>query len=82
MNANLQGQVKLMFIRAGIGAKSGKPYLMVSNGRKEFFISIAKDSRVNVEVFENFSDGDDILLEIRVLAGSDNVELLEVINNE
>jgi len=77
----LQGEVTVTFVRGGVSTKTGtpKPYLQVSNGRSEFFITIPKSLEITSQTFENFEEGDSITLEVEVLVGTANVKLLGVV---
>lgn len=72
MQPTVQGQVTLLFIRAGV--KNDRGYLILANGRKEFYTPIDAES---VEQYEGFSDGDEITLNVEVTVGSDRVKVLE-----
>jgi hypothetical protein len=79
MNPKLKGFVTVVFIRGGI-AKSGKPYLQVSNGRAEMFVNIPKGSQlVNDETFQNYKEDDLIDLEVSQTIGSENVTLVSIV---
>jgi len=71
---------ELVFIRGGISAKNKKPYLQVSNGRAEFFVTIPKN--IDHDDFESFfgslSDGDLFTAELEILVGSDSVTLVAI----
>jgi hypothetical protein len=82
MNPKMQGPVDLIFIRGGISAKTGNPYLSLSNGRKEFFVNIPKDLHVDDETFSRYSEDDSITVDVEVTVGSDNVKLLGIVENE
>jgi len=70
-------EAEVTFIRAGISSKNKKPYLQVSNGRAEFFVTIPKS--IDPDDFENFfakaEEGDLIQLNFEILVGSDSVTL-------
>jgi len=72
-------EVEMMFIRGGVSDKTKKPYLLVSNGRKELYINIPNGSDVTAETFEKYNEGDTINLKVSVLVGSDTVTLVQVI---
>lgn len=78
MNAKLRGEVTVMFLNGGISAKSGKPYLKVSNGRSELYVDIPKGFEIDEKTFEELSEGDELTLEVETLVGSDRVKLLSL----
>lgn len=76
MKNKLNGVVELMFIRSGI-SKSDKPYLILSNGRKEFFVNVQ-----NLDVIKslaNYNEEDLVKLEVSVTVGSDSVNVLKIV---
>jgi len=77
MNPKLSGEVTLIFINGGL-SKSGRPYLRCSNGRAEIFISLPKD--FDESVLDNYSEDDEITMEVSVTVGSDQVKLERVID--
>lgn len=79
MNPKLIGTVVLMFIRGGI-AKSGRPYLQVSNGRAELFANLPKnlDKDEFQEQVQIFEEGDEITLEVETIVGSDTIKVLSI----
>lgn len=79
MDSKLDGEVTLMFIMGGI-SKAGKPYLQVSNGRKELWIKIPKDLQkgFNENTFESFSEEDSITMDVSITVGSDEVSLIAI----
>lgn len=79
MNSKLRGIAEFTFIRGGI-AKSGNPYLQVSNGRSEFFVNVPKGSNlINENTFNEYSEDDMIQLEVEVLPGTDSVTLHSIV---
>jgi len=72
----LTGTVSLTFIRGGISGKSGKPYLQLSNGRKEFFALIDKSFFVDNETFSDISENDLVDFEVQVVPGNDTVRVM------
>lgn len=74
MNAKLQGEVTLIFIRSGV-SKNENPYLMLSNGRKEFFVSVEES---DLALFKDFKENDEVTLEVEVLVGSDSLNIVTV----
>jgi len=74
MNSKLQGEVTLTFVRAD-KSKKGKPYLILANGRKEFFVWPTEDE---LALFSDFKENDEITLEVELIAGSDSVKILSV----
>jgi len=78
MNPKLEGEVTLTFIRGGISAKSGRPYLQVSNGRDSLFINIPADLEVNAETFADYKEDDQITLVVVTTVGSDSVTLVSL----
>lgn len=79
MNSKLRGVVTVVFIRGGI-AKSGNPYLQISNGRAELFVNIPKGSGlVTSDTFANVSEDDLIEIEVEQTIGSESVTLLEYV---
>lgn len=80
MNPTLQGEVTLSFTRGGISSKNNKPYLSVSNGKKEFFVNFKKGHGVTPETFERFEEDDEITLEVIVKAGSEEVTFVRVVD--
>lgn len=77
MNPKLTGNVTLIFIRGGVSAKTGNPYLQVSNGRKEFFCNVKK-LEIDESTFNSFEEGDAIDLEVEVTVGSDGVNVVDI----
>lgn len=79
MESKLEGEVTLMFLMGGI-SKAGKPYLQVSNGRKELWINIPKDLQkgMNENTFADFSEDDPIVLDVVVTVGGDTVTLVAI----
>jgi len=75
MSPKIQGTVTLTYIRSGM-SKSDKPYAMFSNGRKEFFVSLAEES--DLEMFANLSEDDTVEMEVEVTVGSDRMKVLSV----
>jgi len=78
MNPKLTGEVTVTFIRGGISAKSGKPYLQVSNGRAELFVNIPKGFEIDENTFSDYSEDDAITLEVETVVGSDTVKLVSL----
>jgi len=78
MNPVLESEVTLMYIRGGI-AKSGRPYLQVSNGRAEFFLNIPKKfDGITETTFDDLAEGDEITVTVSQLVGSDRVVLVSL----
>jgi len=75
MNPKIQGNVVLTYIRSGM-SKTSKPYAMFSNGRKEFFVSLAEES--DLEFFKGLSEDDTVEMEVEVTVGNDRVKVLRV----
>jgi len=73
MNSTLEGEVTLIYVRAGI-SKKGRPYLCVANGRSELYIDLPEGH--DIDQYEEFSDGDMISLNVKVTVGSDRVTLV------
>jgi len=75
---------ELTFIRGGISSKNKRPYLQVSNGRAEFFVTVPKN--IDQDDFEAFcgslSDGDVFVAEVEILVGSDSVTLVSLPEEE
>lgn len=71
MQPTIQGQVTLLFVRAGI--KNDKGYLILANGRKEFYTPVDADT---IDDYDSFSDGDEITVTVELLCGSDRVKVL------
>ena len=80
MNAKLQGEVTVTFIRGGI-SKGGNPYLQISNGRAELFVTIPKGSNlVSENTFNEYNEDDLITLEVEQTVGSESVTLLNIVD--
>jgi len=77
LNAKLEGEVNVIFIRAGISKKSN-PYMQVSNGRAEIFLDIPKgvDHDEFTDWCGEFEEDALITIPVRVTVGSDGVTLL------
>jgi hypothetical protein len=73
MNSKIKGTVDAVYIRSG--EKNGKGWVMLSNGRKEFFVSILVE---DLEMFANASEDDIIEMEVEMTIGSDRVKILSV----
>jgi len=78
MDNYLEGAVKMTFIRGGI-AKSGRPYLQVSNGRAELFLNIPKNAQFTDETVAEYEEGDEIEVNVRTLPGSDSVTFMGIV---
>lgn len=74
MNPKLTGEVTLLFVRADM-SKKNKPYLILANGRKEFFVWPTEDE---LALFSDFEENQEITLEVEVMVGSDSVKVLAV----
>lgn len=79
MNPKLQGEVTLIFIRAGI-SKKGNPYLQCSNGRAEIFLTIPNSFEVDENTFSAYNEDDPIELEVATTVGTDSVHLVRLID--
>jgi len=77
MNPKITGEVTLTFVRGGM-SKKNTPYLQVSNGRAEFFVTVPK--AFDASVFDEYNEDEAIILEVEMTAGSDSVKLLSVIS--
>lgn len=79
MKNKLTGVCEFTFIRGGI-AKTGKPYLSVSNGKKELFVDFSKEvkEQINEQTFEAYAEDDIIELKVTCTPGSDRVLLVSL----
>jgi len=78
MNENrLEGDVTLTFIMGGISKEKKKPYLKVSNGVKEIFVTIPKGVTISEGQFADYEEGDQIKLRVRQLVGGETVTLVD-----
>jgi len=75
MNPKIQGNVTLMFIRAGM-SKNKTPYAMFSNGRKEFFVSLEEES--DLDFFKGYKEDDTISMDVVATVGSDRMKIVGV----
>lgn len=73
MNPTLEGEVTLIFVRAGTSKKNGKPYLCVANGRSELYVNLPEDH--DLSQYDELTDGDLITLNVEVTVGSDSVKI-------
>jgi len=69
---------KFDFVRGGVSQKTGKPYLVVSNGRSTFYPNIPPKLNANEHTFSSYEDGDEIELHVAVRAGDTAVTLVEL----
>lgn len=67
----------MTFVRGGISSASGNKYLMVANGRKEVFLNLAEFNKP-LDV-STYTDGDDITMLVKTLAGSPDLYLLDIL---
>jgi len=74
LNSKITGEVTLTFVRAD-KSKKGKPYLILANGRKEFFVWPTEDE---LELFNGYTENDEITMEVEMIAGSESVKILSV----
>ena len=79
MQNKLTGVVDLVFIRGGISSKSGNPYLQVSNGRKELFVTLDDELKITENTFSGYNEEDPISLEVEQVVGSDTVRVLDIV---
>jgi len=68
-----------IYIRGGISSKTNKPYLQLSNGRKEFFATISNDLEIDENTFSQYSENDSIDLKVKLMPGSDTVTVLSIV---
>lgn len=69
---------KFEFVRGGIAAKTGKPYLAVSNGRDTFYPNIPASLGASEHTFSSYEDGDEIELHVKLHVGDASVSLVEL----
>lgn len=69
-----------IFVMGGIGAEKKKPYLKVSNGRQELYVTIPKrlHPSIDEDTFAGYNPDDEIDLTVRIRAGSEGLTLAEV----
>jgi len=72
----MNGNFTFEYIMGGISQKTGRPYLKVSNGRKELFVNFKKDHGVTDTTFADFEEGDEIVLNVSVIPGSETVTFI------
>jgi len=75
--SKVKGVIEMIFIRGGVGQKSNKKYLFLSNGRKELFVNV--DEKVDVSSFQKYEEDDIIKLEVELTPGSDQITVLDIV---
>jgi len=77
MDSTFEASAQVTFIRAGISKKNADfKYLSVSNGRKEFFINLPEDFRM--ESFDGLKENDPVTVTVTGLLGSDRMTLISI----
>jgi len=77
-NTTIVGIIEAIFVMGGVSAKTKKLYLQVSDGISAEFIAIPKDTDLQDSVFDNYSRGDKITIEVEVSPFSKKATLLSV----
>lgn len=75
MNPTLEGVVTLKFIKAD-KSKKGACYVILANGRKEFFVWL--DNQEEVDLFSEYEEDQDVDLTVRLTAGNESVKIVSV----
>jgi len=70
--------VPLMFIRAGISEKNKRPYICVSNGRKEFYLNIPKGMDLDINDFSKLIEGELVDMEVSLIVGNESVSFVSL----